>query len=834
MLFTCGFLGCKSRESPQVSFQRAQQSLRRGDLIHAQEEAERCARRFASTDPAWARKFKILQAEALLLRGMYPNVLNLLDKPDPSDTRGSLIQVLTIEGATHARLHHFTEAQEKLRKADELCKVQEESTCGDMLRAWGVLSLQQGQPAESRHFFEQSLTFARLHGDQFLAATALLNLGLQSLAEQHYDEAIDSTDAAYRIASTLGAEVIAIKALGNLGWAYYNLGDSEKSLELSLQAEEHAHQSGDLIDELSWITNAGYVYQQSQDYPRARQSYLKALQLAQKTNGKEDIYNALRALALVSAQTGELQESRNYADQAIAIARGDHNRLNELYPLFAEGLIAAQSRDQAGAEHTFREIEQDQSSNAMLRWRAQHALARLYDDQKRFGDADSAYRAALATFEAARSSLERNDAKLPFSNNASHIYDDYIHFLVGREKSDEGLRWADYSRARTLAEGLQGAAKGKATLASLHPPNPNAIAQRAHGVILFYWLGEKQSYLWAVTPQKTNLYSLPPASEINAAVQRYRKALGGPQDVLESADRDGRYLYDTLVVPARSALPLNANVFIVPDGSLNNLNFDTLLATGPKLHFWIEDATIANASSLRLLGASSSGATAKRKLLLIGNSIAPSDRYPELPKASAQMDSVASHFSPGARKILARDQATPAAYFSSDPSQFSFIHFVAHGTASRLSPLDSAIVLSKSSAEDDSFKLYARDIVRRPLQAQLVTISSCYGAGERAYSGEGLVGLSWAFLRAGAHNVIAALWEASDASTEQLMRKFYDEIEQGRSPDAALRAAKLSLLHGNSFHSPFYWAPFQLYVGSSAGSGENSRLLQASSDAPSH
>ncbi len=103
---------------------------------------------------------------------------------------------------------------------------------------------------------------------------------------------------------------------------------------------------------------------------------------------------------------------------------------------------------------------------------------------------------------------------------------------------------------------------------------------------------------------------------------------------------------------------------------------------------------------------------------------------------------------------------------------------------------------------------------QHPLHADLVTISACYGAGERAYSGEGLVGLAWAFLRAGAHNVIAGLWEVTDASTEQLMDRFYDELGKGADPDVALRAAKLSLLRGSAYHNPFYWAPFQLYTGS--------------------
>ena len=122
-------------------------------------------------------------------------------------------------------------------------------------------------------------------------------------------------------------------------------------------------------------------------------------------------------------------------------------------------------------------------------------------------------------------------------------------------------------------------------------------------------------------------------------------------------------------------------------------------------------------------------------------------------EAAAEIDVVRKNFPASSQTVLAREQATPVSYLKSDPGQFGFIHFVAHGTASRLSPLDSAVVLSRASAAEDSFKLYARDIVKSPLRAELVTISTCYGAGSRAYTGEGLVGLSWAFLRALASNV---------------------------------------------------------------------------------
>jgi CHAT domain-containing protein len=816
LIVACG-LACSRRDSPQVAFDHAYGTFLHGDLGKSQDEAHAEGERFRDSSPQWAWKFRILEAESLLWRGMSQDALSLLNSyatlPEAKD---EVVELLAIEGVAYARRHSFQEAENRLGRAEQLCTGISDAVCGNIIRARGVLAIERGQLALAHKLFEDSLSFARTRNDQFLEATALLNLGAASLREAHFDAAIDWSEAALKSSTAINAGSLATKALGNLGWAYYNLGDPDRSLVLSEQAEKRSFELSNVIDQLSYLNNTGYVYADLRDPSRAKQSYLQALGLARKIDSKEDIYNSLRALALVSVEDEQLEEARKYSDDAIAIARADNNRLDELYPLLVKGMIAARSHDEAGAERIFREVEQDPSANASLKWRAEHALAQLYEAESRSDASDRDYRASLATFEAARSSLQRNDSKLPFSNNASRIYDDYVHFLVARGKTDEALRWADFSRARTLAEGLGLLAKGPS---SAPPPlAPQQIARQAKGTVLFYWLGEKQSYLWAVTAQKTSLFTLPPGSEIDAAVQRYRKALGGPQDVLASADADGQSLYRMLIAPAHALLKKDAQVFVIPDGSLNNLNFETLLVPGttlsePKLHYWIEDVAIANASSLRILGAAQAAkARRDRTLLLVGSSVAPNDKYPELAKAAAQMESVARHFPAEQEKILTRADATPAAYLASSPEQFSHIHFVAHGTASRLSPLDSAIVLSKGSAEDDSFKLYARDIIRHPLRADLVTISACYSAGERSYSGEGLVGLSWAFLRAGAHNVIAALWEATDASTELLMDEFYDELDKGASPAAALRAAKLSLLHNGRFHNPFYWAPFQLYT----------------------
>ncbi len=720
-------------------------------------------------------------------------------------------------------MHDFSGAERSLNDATRLCETSASASCGYVLKARGLLADERNQSESAERLYQLTLAFARSHGDSYLESHALLSLGNRSLAEGRYDEAIDRSEAAHQVAKAIDARKLELGAQGNIGWAYYKLGDSEKALELSQESEKLAAQLGDVWDQENELTNIGYIYMDEDKFDLAGQSFQQALQLAQEINAKEDIYNTLRVLARFSLQIGDLANASQYAQQGLDIARQDHNHLDELYPMLVQGQIAARRGDVGAAESTFHQVEQNKVCPVFLKWEAEHSLARLYEDEQHPDAADHEYRTALATFEAARDDVRHEDSQISFLTNAARIYDDYVHFLVASKKTDEALRWADFSRARTLNEGLGLLPKG----GSVGPPPLDApqIARRAGGTLLFYWLGEKQSYLWAITAQKASLFTLPPGKEIEDAVHRYREALK-VQNVLAARDRDGQSLYQTLIGPARDLLKTDAKVFVIPDGSLNNLNFETLLvsgpdsgpklseasAPGPKLHYFIEDVTIADASSLRVLAARAARQQHDRSLLIVGNSVAPNDEYRALPQAAAQVKSVESHFPEAKQKILTRERATPSAYLASGPEKFSYIHFVAHGTASRLSPLDSAIVLSKDSAQGDSFKLYARDIIRHPLRADLVTISACSSAGERAYSGEGLVGLSWAFLRAGAHNVVAALWEVSDDSTLQLMDKFYDELNKGASPDAALRIAKLSLLRGKDFHNPFYWAPFQLYA----------------------
>ncbi|HKT46693.1 MAG TPA: CHAT domain-containing protein, partial [Candidatus Acidoferrales bacterium] len=513
----------------------------------------------------------------------------------------------------------------------------------------------------------------------------------------------------------------------------------------------------------------------------------------------------------------------------------------------------------------FQQLKSDPTAETPLRWQAQAGEAGVRDAMGKTAEAERLYRAAIATIEKARGSIHHDELRLSFLSSGIGVYGDYIDFLVRHGRAKDALHQAELSRSRTLAEGLASDEPVREDAAK----HPEELARRLHATLLTYWLGEKHSYLWVITPgetspgetspgetttgktspgkrnpgkaapAKTTLFSLPPQSEIEPLVKSYRQAQAQGADVLHASTADGEKLYELLVAPAKKLIPANSRVIVLPDGALYTLNFETLIVPEPQPHFWIEDATLTTANSLTLLepglssashsATDSSAAACKpgsgfsgtgkgacaEKLLLVGDALQANADFPPLPQAPKEMALIEKYFPPEERAVLSRDKATASAYLASHPERYAYLHFVTHGTASRARPLESAVILSPESSEGDTYKLYAREIVKHRLTAQLVTISACNGSGTRAYSGEGLVGLSWAFLRAGAHNVIGALWEVSDTATPQLMDEMYSELAAGKDPATALRDAKLKFLHStNVFAKPFYWAPFELYSAS--------------------
>ena len=792
----------------------------RGQLIECQQRASTNYESFRISNPNLAVQLRLLEAEAMLWRGFSSDALGVLSQMSAPADKDAVVKKLALEGAALTRMERFSEADQKLVQAENLCRSEFHRTCGDVPRARGVLEMGLGQQARGQQLFLESLAFARYHRDPFLEASALVNLGFAALQSDHFDEAADWSRDANRVASELGADYVAEVTEGNLAWSYYALGDHDQALALFLDAEKRSINLGSVRDQIRWLENIGYVYESNGDLAHAAPIYHSALDLARKIDSKADIVITLEYLAFASVDAGKLEEADFYLEELSPLIQAESDHGDQLWAELARGRIAALRHQDQQARPLLRDVWRDSESETSIKLEAGRQLARLDEAQGRAADADKDYKATLATFEQARNELKKEDSRLPFLANATAIYDDYIHFLVQQGKPLQALAVADQSRARTLEEGLGIAAKASSLRMKVF--DPRSVAARTQATLLFYWLGEKQSYLWAITPAKATLFNLPPRPQIAAHVESYRKTLLDLRDPLEAKNADGQALYQMLVAPAYAMIEPTKPAIILDEGVLSKLNFETLLVPGAgaigkqtagstaQLHYLIDDLTLSSAPSLAMLAATKPALDAEPRMLLLGDPVSPDREFPSLPLFAFEVSQVGSHFS--SKQVITGQQATPAAYAASKPEQFSYIHFVSHAVASSTDPLDSAIILSNSAASEDSFKLYAREIIQHPIRAKLVTISACYGSGTRAYAGEGLVGLSWAFLRAGADQVIGALWEVSDDSTPRMMNALYQGLSDGQSPASALHNAKLALLHSPTrFRLPFYWAPFQIY-----------------------
>ncbi len=761
-------------------------------------------------------RFILLKAEILVQLRLNKEALALIREPIPdiyAKTDLAVWQKLT-QGMANCFLRNFAESGKLLVDAASLASLYSPGLLGEVALRQGTLAFVRGDTVAASVVYSKTLRFAREHEDAFLEAAALGSLGLVATRLEHYDEAIDWDQEALQLSRSVGAQNSEARILGNLGWEYLELGDYENALVLFEQAEEAARQGGRISSQINWQINIGNVYLNQRKYDLADKSYEKALALARARDEKPSIAECLENLAIVDLEKGDSESAQNHGQEIQSLVQSVQDNALALSASLIAGRIALSKHEYTLAEHRFQEVIQSPNVRKSLQWEAEARSAQVYWSQGKRQRAERAFLRSLRTIQNVRSSVNREESRLSLLSSGIEFYDDYVDFLIAHGRPDEALKVAELSRARTLTEGL--ASTTEAASLTTRGVRPQHTSKELNALLLFYWVGHEHSYLWAITPTKTTYFSLPKAADIEPLVKSYRKSLLGMRDAQGAGSSEGEQLYAVLVEPAKNLIPPGSRVIVLPSESLYGLNFETLVVSDPQPHFWIEDVTLTTASSLTLLEHSATRAAAKEKnLLLVGNTEQPNADFPVLPEAPAEMQKIAHYFPDQNRKVLEGKQATPSAYLASNPERFSYLHFVTHGIASHTRPLESAVILSR---EGDSYKLYARDIVQHHLNANLVTISACNGSGTRAYSGEGLVGLSWAFLRAGAHNVIGALWEVSDASTPQLMDSLYGELDQGKDPATALRDAKLRFLHSPDptlvFKKPFYWAPFQLYAGS--------------------
>jgi CHAT domain-containing protein len=804
--------GCGHCAHPKTAYESAQLKLKRGETKPALQETEQALRCFPSDNSEWHWRFTVLKADVLHRQGKDNDALALLTAELPASLAHTDVPIRRrlSQGVASTFTQHLADANRYLAEAESLAKAGHPELLDEVVMKIGTVRFFEGSIEEAKKDYSSALQLARAQNDIFVEVSALEGLGIANTREEHYDEAIDWDRQAVELAGSVGAQHSLEQTLGNMAWGYRKLGDMENALALYGQALEVTRKNGFRGDERYWLTGIANVYSDEGDYEAVRNVLEKGLDVARNQDDKRTFTEYLNELSEAAIETGQTDAAEKYRQEALGVERTNPGQSEVLTSMLLGCRVQERRREYAEAEDCFRTLIEGSGIDSSQKWEAQARLAEVYAAKGADAKAEKAFRDSLNTIETARSSIHSEELRMSFLSSSLTFYDDYIGYLIAHGRAQDALRIAELSRSKTLEEGLNpdGGSLGARVV-------PQQLSQRLHATVLFYWIGEQNSYLWAITSAKLSCYSLPKKAEIERAAKAYRQAILDGHDVLAEENADGKRLYELLVAPAAKSIARDSRVVVLPSETLYGLNFETLIVPEPRPHFWMEDAVVTEASSLTLLAAASqhSGAGGDKSLLLVGNA-EPNTEFPALAQAPAEMQKISQHFPEAQCTVLQGKQATASAYLASHPERFSYLHFVTHGTASQTRPLDSAVILSK---DGDSYKLYAREIVARPLKAQLVTISACNGAGTRAYAGEGLVGLSWAFLRAGARNVVASLWEVSDASsTGELMDAFYGGLDRGEDPAAALRDAKLKILKANGntvFRKAFYWAPFQLYVG---------------------
>jgi len=166
-------------------------------------------------------------------------------------------------------------------------------------------------------------------------------------------------------------------------------------------------------------------------------------------------------------------------------------------------------------------------------------------------------------------------------------------------------------------------------------------------------------------------------------------------------------------------------------------------------------------------------------------------------------------------------------------SQYSYIHFATHGILNGDIPYikEPALALTQinNKTTSDGF-LTMSDVLDYRLNSDMVVLSACNTGLGKEVTGEGVIGMSRAFMMAGSRSVVVSLWSVDSDSTTILMKNFYEGIKKGNSKEAALKNARTSLAGRelsinrsrglkvtsrskditSNLNHPFFWAPFIL------------------------
>lgn len=394
-------------------------------------------------------------------------------------------------------------------------------------------------------------------------------------------------------------------------------------------------------------------------------------------------------------------------------------------------------------------------------------------------------------------------------------------------------------------------------------------------MLLEFALGEERSYLWVVTPDSIKSYELPNREELERASDRMRTLLNKQSpEYFKVASSLSKTLFQGVEFSEKSPrllivasgrlqyLPFAALPFPIRGTHPTLESVVSGKRESVPLLVYHEIETLPSVSVLAQIRREPSDpykAPKRKQVIVIADPVTEleDDRFKELsrsgrgprresrshdPVRSASpdqvKDSTVQPFTGGAPRLIFTGREADAILSALTPgmlgdkvlsfnanqqfvtnqgalADYRIVHFAAHGVINDEYPELSGILLSLFDEQRHwrDGLLQMHEIYNLSIPADIVVLSACDTSIGKEMKGEGLPGLSRAFIYAGARRVVASLWQVRDYSTAELMGAFYRKLFQqpGIRPAGALREAQLEQWKKGPLESPYHWGAFITY-----------------------
>lgn len=726
-----------------------------------------------------------------------------------------------------------------------------------------------GEAQKALDYHRQALQIRRTLGDRLMEAASLNNIGLvynwlgeKEKALEHYKQALEL----FRAANDRNLEAT---ALNNIGGFYLNtLRDSKTALDYYTRALEIRQALRQPIELAIMLDNIGSLYNSSGDSRKALEYHRQALKIRQESGHRLGEAVSLNNMGAAHYSLGELSTALDYFNRALKLYRSLGHRNREAVALYG---LAMTERDRGNLDESLVWMEASLNIVESLRSGvASQPLRASYLAQKqdyyefhidllmRLHQREPAKAHNLAAFQAserarARSLLEllaeaRIDVEQGISpelkqrERAAHLR---IARVQGQLIQAYSQAQPDRSKTAVLEEELKQADAEREQLRTeirqRHPPYAELQYPAApkfkdvqsllddQTVLLEYALGQKPSFLFAVTRKDFLVVPLPTASVLGAEVEALRAVITSrPQrSEFEKQIKHSRKLFRELIEPAGKLLVGKQRLIIVPSGILHYLPFEVLLTKGEEkalatmtpaqLPYLLRDYAISYVPSAAVLASLRNRpvkSTVGKSFLAFADPVYGDQgpwRLGRLIGSRREVEQISAFFPKDEVSLLLREQASEGnAKTAGRFDQFRFVHFATHGLLNEEKPSHSGLILNLDAQQSEDGLLQAYEIFNLKLNADLVVLSGCETGLGKEVKGEGLVGLTHAFFYAGTPSLVVSLWKVQDRSTADLMVNLYREIGRTQIKSEALRQAKLRLIQQGRYADPYYWASFVL------------------------